>query len=145
MHTLDDDASPDVPGAYADGYPARAVLDRISDRWSIAVMRALQMDSPLRYSELEQRLPGVSRKMLTQTLRAIERDGMVRRTVYPEVPPRVEYAVTELGLSSLGPIDVLCDWSRRYMREVLEARRRFDACRADGRAYAKLAASMTKR
>lgn len=118
---------PDRLEAYRRGYPDRDVLTRISDKWSVLIMRELQAESPLRYSELEQRLPGVSRKMLTQTLRAIERDGMVTRTVYPEVPPRVEYAATPLGLSSLGPIDVLCDWSARYMDDVYAARRDFDA------------------
>lgn len=109
--------------------PARDVLDRIADRWSVAIMRLLQAHGPLRFGQLERSLPGISRKMLTQTLRTIERDGMVTRTVYSQVPPRVEYEATALGLSSLEPIDVLCRWSSRYMPEVEEARCRYDSGR----------------
>lgn len=112
---------------YEDGSPAREVLDRIGDRWTIAIMRVLEECGSLRYTELEHCLPGVSRKMLTQILRAIERDGMVIRTVHPEIPPRVEYALTPLGRSALRPIDVLCAWSAEHMREVRAARHAYDA------------------
>ena len=74
--------------------PTRRILDRIGDRWTVLVVGAL-WDGELRFSELRRRIEGVSQKMLTQTLRGLERDGLVRRTVYPEVPVRVEYALTE--------------------------------------------------
>ncbi|MDN4473245.1 winged helix-turn-helix transcriptional regulator [Demequina zhanjiangensis] len=116
--------------------PSRDVLDRIADRWSIAVMRVLAEQGPQRFGALERALPGISRKMLTQTLRGIERDGMITRTVFPEVPPHVEYGATELGIASLGPIDVLCEWSRRYMPQVEQSRRDYDAAHADAGADA---------
>lgn len=110
---------------YEDGNPGRDVLDRIGDKWTILVMRALQEESPLRYTELLRRIPSISRKMLTQTLRGIEYDGIVARHVYPVIPPRVEYTLTDLGESALLPIDALCTWSRDHMHEVVQARARF--------------------
>ncbi|KFI83277.1 winged helix-turn-helix transcriptional regulator [Bifidobacterium psychraerophilum] len=107
-------------------FPSRDVLNRIGDRWSIRIMRILQERGSVRYTELERAIPGISRKMLTQTLRAIERDGMIVRTTHAEIPPRVDYTATELGIASLGPIDVLCEWSEAYMDEVREARRAYD-------------------
>jgi len=76
--------------------PTRRILDRIGDRWTVLIVGAL-WDGSARFSELRRRVEGVSQKMLTQTLRGLERDGLVRRTVYPEVPVRVEYALTEAG------------------------------------------------
>ncbi|WP_336642281.1 winged helix-turn-helix transcriptional regulator [Microbacterium sp. MMO-56] len=107
--------------------PARDVLARISDRWTLAVMRVLQLQGPLHFGRLERQLPGVSRKMLTQTLRSIERDGMVSRTVHPGRVTHVEYALTALGRGALEPIDVLCAWSRDNMAVVESARARYDA------------------
>lgn len=110
-----------------DEIPARDVLARISDRWTLAVMRVLQRQGPLHFGRLERQLPGVSRKMLTQTLRSIERDGMVSRTVHPGRVTHVEYALTALGRGALEPIDVLCAWSRDNMAVVESARARYDA------------------
>jgi DNA-binding HxlR family transcriptional regulator len=110
---------------YSRGYPAREVLDRIGDKWTILVMRSLQNSTPARYTELERRLPGISRKMLTQTLRATERDGMVQRTILTGKTPHTEYSLTRLGLSALEPIDVLSAWSRKHMCEVRRARSQY--------------------
>lgn len=122
----------DAEAADADLLPARDVLSRIADRWTIKVMRALQDRGVLRYTELEleDEVPGVSRKMLTQTLRAIERDGIIHREVFPGLPPHVEYSLTVLGRSALGPIDVLCAWSQDHMPAVASARRRYDVSSA---------------
>ncbi|MGH3168616.1 MAG: winged helix-turn-helix transcriptional regulator [Trebonia sp.] len=83
--------------------PTRQILDRIGDRWTVLIVGVL-WDGPARFSELRRRVEGVSQKMLTQTLRGLERDGLVRRTVYPEVPVRVEYALTEAGRTLREPL-----------------------------------------
>jgi DNA-binding HxlR family transcriptional regulator len=106
--------------------PSRQVLDRIGDRWSVLVILVLA-DGTVRYGELSRRIGGVSQKMLTQTLRGLERDGLVTRTVHAEVPPRVEYALTGLGRSLLGAVTALTDWAGDHMEDVLAARRSYDA------------------
>ncbi len=105
--------------------PSRQVLDRIGDRWTVLAFVHLQ-SGPLRFSELARRIEGISQKMLTQTLRGLERDGLVRRTVHPEVPPRVEYALTDLGRTLSGPIAALDTWARTHLPDVLAARERYD-------------------
>lgn len=105
--------------------PSRRLLDRIGDTWSVLVLGALEQ-GPLRFSAVRDRVDGISQKMLTQTLRALERDGLVSRTVYPEIPPRVEYALTETGRSLTGPLQVLTEWAIAHMDEVARARSRYD-------------------
>ena len=111
---------------YAKDCPSRQLLDRIGDTWSVLTV-ALLAAGPLRYTELAHRIPGISPKMLTQTLRALERDGMVTRTVYPVVPPRVDYALTSLGRSLLGLVDALQQWAEQHIGDVAEARSAYDA------------------
>ncbi|UOQ56145.1 helix-turn-helix transcriptional regulator [Leucobacter allii] len=111
---------------YARECPTRELLNRIGDRWTVLVIGALR-DGPRRFSEIARRVEGVSQKMLTQTLRALERDGLVSRTAYPEVPPRVEYALTELGTTLQEPLQAIEEWARTHMDRVLEARERADA------------------
>ncbi|MGX5360124.1 winged helix-turn-helix transcriptional regulator [Kocuria sp. KH4] len=106
--------------------PSRRVLDRIGDRWTVLVVGALT-DGPLRFSQLAARIDGVSQKMLTQTLRALERDGLVTRTVYPQVPPRVEYELTEAGTTLQEPLKALADWATTHMPTILTARQQYDA------------------
>lgn len=103
--------------------PSRVVLDRIADKWTALVIRALR-EKTLRYSELHRRIGGVSQKMLTQTLRDLERDGLLARRVHPVVPPKVEYSLTKLGRSLEAPLDEICRWAERHLAEMLEARRR---------------------
>jgi DNA-binding HxlR family transcriptional regulator len=105
--------------------PTRELLDRIGDRWTVLVIGALR-DGPRRFSALATTVDGVSQKMLTQTLRALERDGLVTRTVYPQIPPRVEYALTELGHSLRQPLRQLEHWATTHMDAVLQARRTAD-------------------
>lgn len=114
------------PTPYARDCPTRQILDRIGDRWTVLVIGALA-DGPQRFTELRARIDGVSQKMLTQTLRALERDGLAARTVYAEVPPRVEYELTELGRSLLEPLGALIDWTLAHHPAVLDARASFDA------------------
>ncbi|WP_116203193.1 winged helix-turn-helix transcriptional regulator [Amycolatopsis circi] len=111
---------------YERGCPSRDLLDRIGDKWSILVLGELGKQGPCRFTQLRNRLSGVSEKMLTQTLRALERDGIVRRTVYPTVPVRVEYALTPLGVSLRAPLKALTEWSVLHLSEVLDAREEYD-------------------
>ncbi|GAB3969120.1 helix-turn-helix domain-containing protein [Actinoallomurus acanthiterrae] len=112
---------------YTRGCPSRDVLDRIGDKWTVLVLGELGKHGVCRYTRLRKQLAGVSEKMLTQTLRALERDGIVRRTVYPTVPARVEYALTPLGQTLREPLRALTEWSTRHMAEVLAAREEYDA------------------
>lgn len=101
--------------------PSRIVLNRIGDRWSIFVFAALD-GNVLRFTQLKERIGGITPKVLTETLRALENDGLVTREVFAEVPPRVEYRLTELGRSLLGPIRGIRAWAERHVPDVLEAR-----------------------
>jgi DNA-binding HxlR family transcriptional regulator len=112
--------------AYMADCPARKLLDRISDKWVSLVLTALA-DGPRRYSELSRRIAGVSQKMLTQTLRTMERDGLVRRTVTLAVPVRVDYALTPLGESLLPIMASIKEWAERHIPEVERAQAAYDA------------------
>lgn len=103
-----------------------AVLSRVGDKWTILVVKLLG-DGPLRFNEIRKRIDGISQRMLTLTLRALERDGFVTRTVFPISPPRVDYELTPLGRSLLEPVQRLGDWAIENMDGIEAARRRFDA------------------
>ncbi len=112
---------------YQRNCPTRQLLDRIGDRWTVLVVGALaEAEGATRYSAIARRIDGVSQKMLTQTLRALERDGLVTRTAHPEIPPRVEYELTDLGRSLHGTVSLLEEWSRSNMGAVLQARDAYD-------------------
>jgi DNA-binding HxlR family transcriptional regulator len=115
--------------AYAANCPSRQILDRIGDTWSVLVVVMLA-DGPHRYTELAKRIQGVSPKMLTQTLRGLERDGLITRTVYPVVPPRVDYALTELGHSLYGLVEGLEKWAEAHIEDVQAAREAYDIAKA---------------
>ncbi len=102
------------------------VLARVGDKWTVLVVSTLG-DGPKRFNELRKALGSISQRMLTLTLRALERDGLVRRTVFPTVPPRVEYELTRLGRSLLEPVSGLSLWARKNRAAIAEARLRFDA------------------
>ena len=112
------------------------VLARVGDKWTVLVVSTLG-DGAKRFNELRKALGSISQRMLTLTLRALERDGLVTRTVTPSNPPRVDYALTRLGRSLLEPVSELGLWARRNRPAISEARKRFDAeqakCGADGR------------
>lgn len=108
---------------YSAKCPTRQVLDHISGKWTILVVDAL-LEGTLRYTDLSRRIEGVSQKMLTQTLRSLEADGFVTRTVYPTIPPRVEYDLTELGHSLGEPITALRRWTETHINEIEQARAR---------------------
>ena len=103
----------------------REVLDRVGDKWSVQVIANLG-GGPRRFSELRRGIDGLSQRMLTLTVRGLERDGLVRRTQYPTIPPKVEYALTSLGETLLGPIRALALWAAQNRTDIQQARERFD-------------------
>ncbi len=126
--------------AFLAGCPSRQLLDRISDKWVALILAALGSEGPhhpggdgvgrqrsMRYSEMSRRLAGVSQKMLTQTLRSLERDGLVTRTVTPTVPVTVTYQLTDLGISLQHVMLGLKEWAEAHMGEVLANREKYDS------------------
>ena len=105
-----------------------AVLARIGDKWTVFVV-GLLANGPMRFNAIRRMVGGISQRMLTLTLRGLERDGLVTRTVYPSVPPRVDYALTPLGSTLIEPLLGLGAWARKHQAEVEQARARFDAGR----------------
>ncbi|MEU9346979.1 helix-turn-helix domain-containing protein [Streptomyces sp. NPDC048278] len=112
--------------AFIRACPTNQLLDRISDKWVSLVVCAL-VPGPMRYSELARKIAGVSPKMLTQTLRSLERDGILARTVTPAVPVRVDYELTPLGLSLALLLAGVKNWAEAHIEEVHDARERYDA------------------
>ena len=110
---------------YAADCPTRRILDRIGDRWTVLVIGVLD-HGDARFSELRRRVEGVSQKMLTQTLRGLERDGIVTRTVHPEVPVRVVYALTDAGRTLQEPLRALQEWSIAHLGQVSAAQEAYD-------------------
>jgi DNA-binding HxlR family transcriptional regulator len=106
---------------------AREMLVRVGDKWSVYVIHVLNDAGTLRFNELRSRVAGISQRMLTVTLRGLERDGLVTRTVYPEVPPRVEYQLTQLGSTLRQLVRGLVEWSGAHLAEVDAARATYDA------------------
>src|ERR1700704_1533245 len=106
---------------------AREILARVGDKWSVYVIHVLGHGGTMRFNELKGAVEGISQRMLTVTLRGMERDGLVMRTVYPEVPPRVEYALTPLGKTLRRLVSGLVEWSGTHLREVDAARAEYDA------------------
>lgn len=102
------------------------ILQRVGDKWTVLVIGKLG-DGPMRFNELRSAVGGISQKMLTTTLRGLERDGFVTRTIFPTIPPRVDYALTDLGSELLEPVTALGEWARQNTGRVNAARARFDA------------------
>lgn len=111
---------------YSAACPSRQLLDRIGDKWTVLVIGTLA-GGPQRYGQVARAVEGVSQKMLTQTLRHLERDGLVTRTVHAEVPVRVDYELTDLGRDLIGPLGVLHRWARDHIEEIVAARSAYDA------------------
>jgi DNA-binding HxlR family transcriptional regulator len=112
-------------GRRDDGCLIREILNRVGDKWSVLVV-ALLGGGARRFSELRSTIDGISQRMLTTTLRGLERDGLIRRTVFPTTPPRVEYELTTQGRTLLKPIMALADWAERHRTAIKEARDRYD-------------------
>jgi DNA-binding HxlR family transcriptional regulator len=111
---------------YAAGCPTRQALDRIADKWTALVV-GLLAEGPHRFGELRRAVDGISQKMLTQTLRSLERDGLVDRRAYPTVPVTVEYSLTPLGLTLTEPLAAIRAWAEEHIEAVLAARERYEA------------------
>ena len=107
----------------------REVLNRVGDKWSVLVI-VLLGDGPKRFSELRRTIEGVSQRMLTLTLKGLQRDGMISRTVYPTIPPRVEYRLTALGRTLLQPIQGLAKWAGQNRLKIHQAREQYDGAHA---------------
>ncbi|MBC3918255.1 helix-turn-helix transcriptional regulator [Undibacterium sp. CY18W] len=105
--------------------PVRNVLDHISTKWTPLILLTLQSGA-LRFSQLHKQVPDISKRMLTQSLRDLERDGLLSRKVFPTKPPSVEYELTELGLSVMVPMGALVDWAENNFEKMKSARRDFD-------------------
>ncbi len=109
--------------------PSRLVLERIADKWTALIIQVLAGGTK-RYAVLQREIGGISQKMLTQTLRSLERDGLVDRKVYPEVPPKVEYALSKLGRTLIEPLQAVCRWSEKHLSELEANRAKARAARA---------------
>jgi DNA-binding HxlR family transcriptional regulator len=117
-----------TPGEKHEPEDCRAVseiLARIGDKWTVLIVELLQ-DGPMRFNEMRRTIGGISQRMLTLTLRGLERDGLVTRTVFPTIPPRVEYALTRLGRTLREPLAAIAEWARAHRAGIAEARRNFD-------------------
>jgi DNA-binding HxlR family transcriptional regulator len=110
--------------------PSRLVLDRIAGKWTALIIQILAHGTR-RYATLQREIGGISQKMLTQTLRSLERDGLVQRTVHPVVPPKVEYSLTRLGRTLIEPLRVLCRWSEKHLAELQANRAHANAVRGE--------------
>lgn len=102
--------------------PVRDVLSRLGDKWSMLVLTTLNVNGTMRFSDIHKTIDDISQRMLTVTLRTLEADGLVHRKVYPEVPPRVEYCLTELGTTQMPHIEALVNWAVGNMSSILENR-----------------------
>jgi len=110
---------------YNENCPTRLVLDRIADKWTVLVIGSL-MHGTKRFGELRREIGGISQKMLTQTLRGLERDGLVNRKIYPTVPPKVEYSLTSLGTTLVKVLEDIRIWSEQNIGQVLQSQEKYD-------------------
>lgn len=115
-----------IPGRSETCNAMADILNRIGDKWSVMIVGYLK-GKTMRFNELRHAIGGISQRMLTLTLRNLERDGLVTRTVYPEIPPRVEYQLTSLGRTLTEPLDALWNWAAEHQGEVNDARVAYDA------------------
>ncbi len=116
------------PNAYAANCPTRQILDRVGDKWAVLIL-LLVRDEPMRFNALRRAIEGISQKMLSQVLKSLERDGLIRRRVIATVPVTVEYSITPLGTTLATALDPLRDWAESNLKDVLNAQRRYDAQR----------------
>ena len=116
------------PDVYAANCPTRQILDRVGDKWAVLILLLLRGE-PMRFNQLRRTIEGISQKMLSQVLKSLERDGLIKRRVIATVPVTVEYSITSLGLTLAAAVDPLRDWAESNLKEVLAAQRRYDAQR----------------
>lgn len=119
-----------TPDIYNPNCPTRLVLDRIADKWTVLIIGQLS-DGTLRFNELKRLIPGITQKMLTQTLKGLERDGVITRQVYAAVPPKVEYSLTNLGKSLISIIEAIRIWAEAHIKDILQAQEIHDLEKAN--------------
>jgi DNA-binding HxlR family transcriptional regulator len=117
-----------VANVYSADCPTRQILDRVGDKWAVLILLLLR-DGPVRFNQLRRAIEGISQKMLSQVLKSLERDGLIRRRAIATVPVTVEYSITPLGTTLAAAVDPLRDWAERNLKEVSAAQRRYDAQR----------------
>ena len=115
----------EVKDALFPNCPIRNILSRIGDKWSMLVLYTLETDEAKRFKELQRNIPDISQKMLTATLKMLEADGLVKREAFPEVPPRVEYSLSDKGKTLLPHINALLSWATDNMDDIYESRRHY--------------------
>lgn len=115
-----------APNPYHANCPTRLVLDRVGDKWAVLILGLLSAE-PRRFNQLRREVEGVSQKVLSQTLKSLQRDGLVQRTAYPTVPVTVEYAITPLGRTLAATVDALRIWAETHFDDVLAAQQAYDA------------------
>jgi DNA-binding HxlR family transcriptional regulator len=120
-----------APNVFDEQCPTRRALDLIADKWSTLIITLLG-GGPLRFSALRRAIGGISQKVLTERLRALERDGIITRTVFASVPPSVEYSLTDLGTTVLEPVEAITHWAEQHLDAIDKARVRFDRRAAAG-------------
>jgi len=123
------------PNVYNATCPTRLILDRVGDKWAVLLL-GLLTEAPRRFNELRRKIGGISQKMLSQTLKSLERDGLVRRQVIATVPVTVEYSITPLGLTLAHAVEPLRQWAEQHVAEVQAAQRRYDTAITSGGAAA---------
>lgn len=115
-----------TPGEGDDCRMVREILDLVGDKWTLYIIATLK-DGPVRFNELRRRIDGISQRMLTINLRGLERDGLVKRTLFPTIPPRVDYELTDVGRTILAPVMALVTWANTNQENIKGARVRYDA------------------
>lgn len=115
-----------IPNVYNPNCPTRLILDRIADKWSILIIGQLS-NGTLRFNEIKRSIPGITQKMLTQTLKGLERDGIVVRQIYAVVPPKVEYTLTKLGKSLINIVEEIRIWAESHIKNILQAQEKYDS------------------
>ncbi|MEO6839160.1 MAG: helix-turn-helix domain-containing protein [Bradyrhizobium sp.] len=114
-----------APNAYSADCPTRHILDRVGDKWAVLILLLLR-EQPVRFNQLRRSIEGISQKMLSQVLKSLERDGLIRRRAIATVPVTVEYSITPLGVTLAAAVDPLRDWAESHLKEVLASQRRYD-------------------
>ena len=114
-----------APDVYSADCPTRQILDRIGDKWAVLILLLLRQQ-PVRFNQLRRAIAGISQKMLSQVLKSLERDGLIRRRAIATVPVTVEYSITPLGSTLAAAVDPLRDWAETHLKEVLVSQRRYD-------------------
>ena len=114
-----------IPNIYDPNCPTRLILDRIADKWTVLIIGQLQ-NGTMRFSELKRTIPGITQKVLTQTLKGLDRDGVITREVFATIPPKVEYTLTELGKSLIDVVDAIRLWAESNIGHILKAQGKYD-------------------